>query len=191
MIDKTVFYELIRRAITRQISLLNYMINHLHTPSRPPMQVFLTGPADSGKSYTVLMVKEIYNRFTDNCGTLNAYIVAASTGKAAVAIDGTTIHTALSISTIGLNALSTEKANLYRSLFRYVKILIIDECSMIGVQMLIKIDERLKQITGNYDCNLQATKTKYRRAYALAKTTILSVRYMKLCVKKIECFRLF
>lgn len=151
VMDNTVFYELMQRANTRQISLLNHMINHLHTPNRPPMQVFLTGPAGSGKSYTVLMVKEIYNRFTDNCGTLNAYIVAASTGKAAVAIDGTTIHTALSISTVRLIALSSEKANLYRSLFRYVKIVIIDECSMIGAQMLTKIDERLKQITGNHD----------------------------------------
>ena len=40
--------------------------------------------------------------------------------------------------------------HLYRTLFRYVKVLIIDEKSMIGAQLLAKIDLRLKQITGNY-----------------------------------------
>ncbi|GBP96340.1 hypothetical protein EVAR_95633_1 [Eumeta japonica] len=46
LMDNTMFYELMQSANSRQISLLNHMVNHLHTPNRTPMQVFLTGPAD-------------------------------------------------------------------------------------------------------------------------------------------------
>lgn len=96
---------------------------------------------------------EIYNRYTDNVGCCNAYITCASTGKAAVAIDGSTVHTALKISLSKLLPLSTESANQYRTLFRYVKVLIIDEVSMIGAELLAQIDARLKQITGNFETN--------------------------------------
>lgn len=96
---------------------------------------------------------EIYNRYSDNDGYCNAYITCASTGKAAVAIDGSTVHTALKISLSKLLPLSTETANQYRTLFRYVKVLIIDEVSMIGAELLAQIDARLKQITGNFETN--------------------------------------
>ena len=96
---------------------------------------------------------EIYNRFTDNDGYCNSYIACASTGKAAVAIDGTTVHTALKISLSRLLPLSTEVAHQYRALFKYVKMIIIDEISMIGAELLTQIDSRLKQITGNFNTN--------------------------------------
>lgn len=51
----------------------------------------------SGKTFVIKLIMEIYNRFTDNDGYCNAYITCALTGKAAVAIDGTTVHTALKI----------------------------------------------------------------------------------------------
>lgn len=78
---------------------------------------------------------EIYNTFTDNDGYCNAYITCALTGKAAVAIDGTTVHTALKIPTSKMLPLSFETIHLYRSLFRYVKALIIDEISMISAEL--------------------------------------------------------
>lgn len=68
----------------------------------------------------------------------------ASTGKATVAIDGTTVHTALS----KLLPVSVEVARQYRALFKYVKV---DEVSMNGAELLTQIDERLKQITGQYN----------------------------------------
>lgn len=90
---------------------------------------------------------EIYNRFTDTDGYCNAYINCASTGKAAVAIDGTTIHTALKITLSKFLPLSGEMLHLYRSLFKYIKVIIIDEVSMVSAELLAKIDSRLKQIT--------------------------------------------
>lgn len=150
LMDRQQFYEYMRMANDQQKELLMTIIHHLQTPNQEPFQIFFTGPAGTGKTFVIKLIMEIYNRFTDNDGYCNAYITCASTGKAAVAIDGTTVHTALRISISRLLPLSSEIIQLYRSLFRYVKVLIIDEISMISAELLQKIDLRLKQITGNH-----------------------------------------
>ncbi|GFT56092.1 ATP-dependent DNA helicase [Trichonephila clavipes] len=81
------------------------------------------------------------------------HIACASTGKAAVAIDGTTVHTAFKITLSRLLPLSIEVAHQYRALFKFIKVIIIDEVSMISAELLGHIDSRLKQITGNYNTN--------------------------------------
>ncbi|XP_014218648.1 ATP-dependent DNA helicase PIF1-like [Copidosoma floridanum] len=116
-----------------------------------PLQIFFTGPAGCGKTFVIKLLMKIYNRFTNNDGFCNAYITYASTGKAAEAIDGTTVHTALKITLTKLLPLSMELVQLYRTLFKYVRILIIDEVSMVSAELLQKIDCRLKQITGNFN----------------------------------------
>lgn len=81
-------------------------------------------------------------------------ILRASTGKATIAIGGTTVFTPLKISLSNLHQLHTEDVHQYRALFKYVKVVIIDEISMIGVKLLAKIDARLKQITSNFNRRL-------------------------------------
>lgn len=106
----------------------------------------MTGPAGSGKTFVVKALMEIYNIFSDTDGIFNAYIACASTGKAATAIGGTTVHNALSISLSRLLPLNIEKAHQYRASFQFVKV--IDEVSMVSAELLEQIDARLKQITG-------------------------------------------
>ncbi|XP_049271912.1 ATP-dependent DNA helicase PIF1-like [Rhipicephalus sanguineus] len=91
----------------------------------------------------------------------NAYVICASTGKAAVAVCGTTIHTAFklvrSASTAGKQAaligimgdggLSPSDLNTFRVPFRRVKCVIIDEVSMMSADQLRAVDCRLRQIT--------------------------------------------
>jgi Cdc6-like AAA superfamily ATPase len=120
------FCQLMRSANEKQKEFLLHVIDHVLSSNSSPLQVFFTGPAGCGKTFTIKLVMEIYNRYSDNNGYCNAYITCASTGKAAVAIDGSTVHTALKISLSRLLPLSTETANQYRTLFRYVKVLIID-----------------------------------------------------------------
>jgi hypothetical protein len=120
LMDNARFFELMRMTNDKQRSFLLNTISHLLSPNSPPLQVFFTGPARCGKTYVIKLLMEIYNRFTDNVGFCNAYITCASTGKAAVAIDGTTVHTALKITLSNLLPLSTEVALQYLTLFRYL-----------------------------------------------------------------------
>ncbi|CAF4930975.1 unnamed protein product [Pieris macdunnoughi] len=153
LMPNTEFYELMRMANDKQKELLLHVISNLLNPNRSPFQIFFTGPAGCGKTFVIKLIMEIYNRYNENDGCCNSYIPCASTGKAAVAIDGTTVHTALKISLSRLLPLSTEVAHQYRALFKYVKVLIIDEISMIGAELLSQIDSRLKQITGDFKTN--------------------------------------
>jgi hypothetical protein len=146
------FYDLMRMANEKQKALLMHVIANLLSFNRSPFQIFFTGPAGYGKTFLIKLIMEIYNRFTDNDGFCNAYITCASTGKAAVAIDGTTIHTALKISLSKLLP-SIEVAQQYRTLFKYVQVILIDEISMVVAELLNRIDSRLKQITGNFQDN--------------------------------------
>ena len=147
------FCQTMRMANEKQQEILLHTIHHLLSDDENPLQIFFTGPAGCGKTFVIKLIMEIYNRFTDTDGYCNPYIACASTGKAAVAIDGTTVHTALKISLSKLLPLSIEVAHQYRALFKFVKVLIIDEVSMIGAELLEQIDSRLKQITGNFSKN--------------------------------------
>ncbi|GFQ64917.1 ATP-dependent DNA helicase [Trichonephila clavata] len=116
--------------------------------TREPLLIYLTGPAGSSKTFEIKGIMEIYNRFSDTDGIFNAYIACASTGKAAKAMGGSTVHSALSISFSRIMPLNIEKAHQYRTLFKFVKVLIIDEVSMVSAELLEQINTRLKQITG-------------------------------------------
>ncbi|GFX26166.1 ATP-dependent DNA helicase [Trichonephila clavipes] len=111
-------------------------------------------PAGCGKTFAIKLLMEIYNRYTNNDGYCHAYITCASTVKAAVAISGTTVHAALKISLSRLIPLHSETAQQCRTLFKYIKVIIIDEISMmISAKLLLKVDSRLKQINENFQSN--------------------------------------
>ena len=88
------FNELMRKANKKQRELCMHLIHNLLSGNPKQILVFLTGAAGCGKTFVLRLIMEIYNRFTDNDGLVNAFIACASTGKAAVAIDGVTVHNA-------------------------------------------------------------------------------------------------
>lgn len=73
------------------------------------------------KTIVMKLIRDNYNRFTIYDGHCNAYITCPSTGKAAVAIHGTTVHTSLKITLSKLLLLSVEVAHQYRALFNMLK----------------------------------------------------------------------
>jgi len=123
-----------------------------------PFHVFISGPGGVGKS---VLIKAIYyeasrilSRLTENPDETHV-LLTAPTGVSAYQINGSTIHSSLSI---GINAslpyqpLGDEKINSLRAKLGKLQILIIDEISMVDHKLLAYIHGRLRQIkqTGDY-----------------------------------------
>ncbi|KAH9363162.1 hypothetical protein HPB48_011870 [Haemaphysalis longicornis] len=109
--------------------------------------VFFTGPTGCGKTFVLRLVMDLYNRYsnTGNNNTYNAFVICASTAKAAVAVGVTTVHGAFKLSrnTTGPNkdgGLSASELNTFRAAFRNVKCVIIDEVSMMPADNLNEVD---------------------------------------------------
>lgn len=76
-------------------------------------------------------------------------LLCAPTGKAAFNIRGMTLNSAFGIPVSQNNRpLSADIANTLRVTFSQLKLIIIDEVSMVGLSMLSKVDTRLRQIMG-------------------------------------------
>ncbi|KAH9375554.1 hypothetical protein HPB48_015986 [Haemaphysalis longicornis] len=123
IMDRDEYYNLMRLTKSEQNELLREIIYRQTTPSAPPLRVFFIGPAGSTTGTAT----------PDNIA-YNAFVICASTGKAAVAVGGTTVHLAFKLSrkTTGPNKdgdLSATELNTFRVGFPNVKCVIIDELS--------------------------------------------------------------
>ena len=110
--------------------------------------IFLTGPAGTGKSVTLSKIREYCNLAKIELG------ITATTGTAAFLINGKTVHSYLGI------GLATESAEyIYNHVrhklahipkkLRKIKALIIDEISMLDEKLLDKISDYLKFVCKN------------------------------------------
>ena len=127
-----------------------------------PIYLFITGGAGAGKSY---LIKTIYHTVTKTfrCPPINpelpTVLLMAPTGVAAINIDGTTINTALAIpKETGDNvpAMSDQKRTQMRMSLAELKLIIIDEISMVGNTTLLHIHHRLKEIFGTSNSQMFA-----------------------------------
>ena len=130
-----------------------------HDQPMPQYTVFLSGPGGVGKSHVIKLVhyetmkllKPLSGHFSpDELPVL----LTAFTGTAAFGIDGMTLHSALGF-TCGprknkdYQSPSSAKLNTLRSRLSKLKLLIIDEVSMVGADLLYHIHRRLQDICGN------------------------------------------
>jgi len=121
-----------------------------------PYRIFLSGPGGVGKSHVVKLI----NSDTRKILALSSQIkptdvitlLTAPTGVAAFNIDGMTIHSALLLRTTQNSKdgapLTFEKLNTVRSKLENLQLIIIDEVSMVGSDMLLNIHRRLDEIKG-------------------------------------------
>jgi ATP-dependent DNA helicase PIF1 len=104
---------------------------------------FLTGAAGTGKSF---LIKEICDMFQSKSVK---YAITASTGLAAVLINGVTIYNFFWISPLDLDKDATvnlKRVNKYKSLkakIKQVQVLIIEEVSMLGISVFQRVHDIL------------------------------------------------
>ena len=123
-----------------------------------PYHVFLSGPSGVGKSHVTKLIHSDTLKLLKLSGTLQpddvTVLLTAPTGVAAFNIDGMTLHSALLLGRskyTGFQPLSHERLNSLRTKLSHLMLVIIDEVSMVGSNMLLEIHKRLQQIKGASD----------------------------------------
>ena len=120
-----------------------------------PYRVFLSGPGGVGKSHVIKLVYSDTLKFLRLSGAIEPddviVLLTAPTGVAAFNINGMTLHSAFLLGTgkyTGFQPLSHDRLNTLRSKLSKLTLVIIDEVSMVGANMLLQIHKRLQQIKG-------------------------------------------
>ena len=123
-----------------------------------PFHIFLSGGTGVGKSFLVKTITEYLKRvlrYPNQYLDQPSVLVTASTGKAATGINDITLHSAFHLPVkSGLKSYeykksSDETLHILRNKCQYLKVLIIDEISMIGRETFGHLDLVLKAIIQN------------------------------------------
>jgi hypothetical protein len=159
------FYGMCKDLNTEQRTLFNHLIKFtqrlLHSESNDmqlpqPFYTHLSGGGGVGKSHTTMIIYEYFKRMLKYPGqSLNqpSVILTASTGAAASRISGTSLHSAFKLpvrnSMISKIKLSDKDLDTLHNEYKYLKVLIIDEISMIGFVSFHDLNSRLQAIMMN------------------------------------------
>ncbi|XP_035223419.1 uncharacterized protein LOC118196128 [Stegodyphus dumicola] len=119
-----------------------------------PLKIFLSGSAGVGKSTIIKCIYQMITNYHDNLPGSEkdklAVLLCAPSGKAAFLINGITLLTAFALPVVQFGGrmpeLSADLANNIREKLFHLKLLIIDEISMVGSTLLSRVDTRLRQI---------------------------------------------
>ena len=136
--------------------------NSNQTNEIEPLHLFLSGGGGTGKSHLIRViyhtVGKIFRHGPSN-PEMPIVLMMAPTGVVAVNIDSTTINTGLAIpkdTGDNLPALLDQKRTQLRISLAELKLVIIDEISMVSNTMLLNIHKRLKEICATANSRLFA-----------------------------------
>ncbi|KAI8503434.1 hypothetical protein Bbelb_184050 [Branchiostoma belcheri] len=114
-----------------------------------PFRVFVTGGAGTGKSHVIKCIyyeaTRILQQTQENPDKVSV-LLTAPTGTAAFNIGGSTLHHAFHLS-MNYDNLKEKTVNTLRAQYESLKIVIIDEVSMVKKKLLQQIHSRLCQLT--------------------------------------------
>lgn len=105
--------------------------------------IFLTGPAGTGKSHTINIMKALFKVLAKRC------YVTSTTGTSAIQVEGTTIHSWSGIGICGSIETAMERVGTYRKpkeRIRCAQVLIIDEISMMSSNLFEIIEHVCRAI---------------------------------------------
>ena len=146
------YRKLVRSSNEKQRQFFYHVLHSVKT-SDNPLRLFLSGGAGVGKSTVTNALYEVLIRYLNSIAGVNPdeinVIKAAPTGKAAFNIKGNTLHAAFKIpANKGFEycVLDSDRLNTIRAKLRKLKVLFIDEISMVGSGMFNFLNLRLQQI---------------------------------------------
>lgn len=153
-VSNEILYSQIKCLNTEQKSFFYHILHSVKT-SLSPFYIFLSGGAGVGKSVVIRclyqsLLKYLNHQRHEQPDTIKV-LLCAPTGKAAHHIGGMTIHSAFCIPVsqgFNFKPLDMQQLNVLRSRYQNLRILIIDEISMVGRGMFNFINLRLQEITG-------------------------------------------
>ena len=156
ILSNDAFYEMCQQLNQKQRDIFNALINHIqnikHRDIEPnPLHVFITGGGGVGKSFLIKAFSEYAYRQLkfpkQNIVDQPSILLTASTGTAASGINGTTLHSALHIPVKQRNSsISDKELPAIRNKYKFLKIIVIDEISMINYKIFEKFHLNLCKI---------------------------------------------
>ena len=123
-------------------------------PAPKSYKQFISGPGGVGKSHVIELLKNDTVRFFRYLPSVEQTdilcLVCAPTGTAAFNVSGMTIHSTflIPINMRQYRKLGADSLNTLRNQLANLKVVIIDEISMVGADILYHIHRRLEEITG-------------------------------------------
>jgi hypothetical protein len=151
------YYSMCSKLNSRQQNLFNEIVAQIQLyrwnhDDYDPFYIFLSGGAGVGKSHLVNAIAEYAKRnlkFPSQELDQPSIKLTASTGKAAAHINGSTLHSAFSISCKSRRhkgKISSKILRLLQTKYKYLKILVLDEISMINDDIFGRLDLNLQAI---------------------------------------------
>ena len=154
MLPDDEYLTLLRSLNLRQREFFNHIVHWIKCKNEP-VYAFLTGGAGVGKSVVIRALYQTLYRILNLKDGENPddkrILLCAYMGFAAFNISGQTICSAFHKKMYQgtYNHLSADELNTFRIKYRHLKVVIIDEISMVGNMTLSFIDTRLQQLTGS------------------------------------------
>ena len=154
MLPDDEYLTLLRSLNLRQREFINHIVHWIKCKDEP-VYAFLTGGAGVGKSVVIRALYQTLYRILNLKDGENPddkrILLCAYMGFAAFNISGQTICSAFHKKMYQgtYNHLSADELNTFRIKYRHLKVVIIDEISMVGNMTLSFIDTRLQQLTGS------------------------------------------
>ena len=162
------FYEMCSQMNEKQLYLFNFIMKYAvecrysernNTVAPTPFNIFLSGGGGVGKSFLIKLLTEYLRRTLRYPEQLldkqPSVCVTASTGKAATNINGTTVHSAFQLPirragrSFEYTKAGSERIHTLRNKYKFLKVLIVDEISMLGNETFNHLNLRLQDIMGN------------------------------------------
>ena len=137
------YIQLLSKLNEKQREIFTHIVHSLVQKPDQQLCVFITGGAGVGKSVVIRTLYQALHRMLCSESGQNPedvrILLCAYTGLAAYNIQGTTLHNAFCIEPnkkLKYKQLSDDKQNTLRTKYMHLSVLIVDEVSMVGNQML-------------------------------------------------------